>query len=90
MARSINGNLMGKASHRTMDEETDWSMYPDGAYWRQGAMWAKAQIYNVYDGCGVDDKIERIMGRFYNDQHSWMDICLKTERMLALISKLRS
>lgn len=91
MARSINGNLMGKASHKDYDViETDWAKYPESTYWRQGAEWAKAQIYNSFEDTWVTaERIEKILSRFYNKNNTWMTICLKTERMLSLINKIR-
>lgn len=46
-------------------------------------------MYNIYDGLGVDDKINKILSKFYNENNTWMHICLRAEHMLSLIKAIR-
>jgi hypothetical protein len=61
---------------------------PDANYWRSGALWAESQIYNTLGGYKVEDRVEKILARFWSRKNTWMTICLRVEHMLDLIKAI--
>ena len=93
MARSLNGNLLGKAAATEKADAIkaeDWSRYPDASYWRTGAEWARAEMFRVLK-TGYSDRICVIMDKyFWKPENTWMTICLRAEHMLDLVRALKT
>lgn len=91
MARTIYGNLIGKAAHKHYDDKgTDWTQFPNSNYWKSGAMWAKDQIESTIEFWNEKDydRAIKAMSAFWNRKNNWMTICLKAEKTLSLIKAL--
>lgn len=80
------GAMTGCVSRISLNLD-DMDKYPDAKYWMDGALWARDQAIKA---CGDFDRATSIMDRlFWKKTNTWMTICLRAERMLALIKALQ-
>lgn len=61
---------------------------PDANYWKMGALWAKEQLYEMFDDRQTENRASDIICKFYNISNTWMHICLRAEHMLDLCKAL--
>jgi hypothetical protein len=77
---------------------SDIEQYPDSNYWAMGARGAMKQMRTM-SGCRIVNdfmcmeencRVDSIADKFWNDDNTWMEICLKTERTRNLLELIRS
>ena len=93
-------NKMTGAVMRGHIDTSGMDKYPDAKYW---TMYAKGALKSIREMCGCrvsgslkwvcdndDCRITEIVSKFWNEENTWMEICLKTEHVRDLIKALKS
>jgi len=88
--KSTPKNKMTGFAMRGSVDISDIDKYPNSKYWAMGARGALKRI-RILSGCQHEDKcrIDDLIGKFWRDKNTWMEICLKTEHFRDLILALK-